>query len=104
LKSQYPPSNNYPVFQCHTLFIDSCDDEFIYHWLDWTTFPKLERVYLNSSTIELEGLTSVSSIGKIYKVDPRAHEWTITPPSAYITEEEYLRTLESHKSVNSEKE
>jgi len=40
--------DNSPVFTCETLFLDSCDKNFIAYWLNKGTFPNVKTVYLDS--------------------------------------------------------
>jgi hypothetical protein len=37
-----------PVFTCKNLFLDHCDKNFIYYWLNRRTFPNVQNVYLGS--------------------------------------------------------
>ena len=38
----------HPIFNCETLILDNCDEDFIYYHLNNTTFPLLETLYLKT--------------------------------------------------------
>jgi hypothetical protein len=43
------PYKDGPVFNCaETIFMDECDKNFVYYWLNEKTFPAIEKVYLLS--------------------------------------------------------
>ncbi len=46
------PFANGPVFNCENLFVEECDENFVYYWVNQRTFPKAKNVYLNSHPCE----------------------------------------------------
>jgi hypothetical protein len=42
------PFKNGPIFECDTLFLQCCDKNFLAYWLGHTTFPKLQKLYVDS--------------------------------------------------------
>lgn len=40
------PTENGPVFKSELVFIDKCDKNFIYYWLNKKTFPNAQCIYL----------------------------------------------------------
>ncbi len=47
-----PPARFGPVFMCKNLWMYHCDKNFVYYWLDRSTFPNLQTVYLDSHPCE----------------------------------------------------
>jgi hypothetical protein len=41
-----------PIFKCKNLFLNKCDKNFVYYWLDKKYFPNLVNVYLGSHPCE----------------------------------------------------
>ena len=39
---------NGPIFKCHTLFLDECNENFIAYWLNRQTFPNVTTIFLNT--------------------------------------------------------
>lgn len=46
------PSKKGPIFHADTIFLDNCDKNFIYYWLDKNTFPFAKTIYLSSHPCE----------------------------------------------------
>lgn len=45
-----------PVFLATKVFVDDCDKNFVYYWINKNTFPKLEELHLMSHPCEPEVL------------------------------------------------
>ena len=50
------PFKNGPIFMAEKVYIEWCDKNFIYYWIDETTFPNAKEVYLMSHPCEPETL------------------------------------------------
>lgn len=50
------PFRNGPVFMAETVYIEWCDKNFIYYWIDETTFPHAKELYLMAHPCEPETL------------------------------------------------
>ncbi|XWV24712.1 hypothetical protein QJ856_gp1071 [Tupanvirus deep ocean] len=46
------PYNGGPVFMANKVFIMNCDKNFVYYWLDKSTFPNANTIYLCSHPCE----------------------------------------------------
>ena len=44
--------NNGPKFMADTLYVNNCDEKFVYYWIDKFTFPYVKTLYLFSHPCE----------------------------------------------------
>ncbi|XWV25954.1 hypothetical protein QJ857_gp1126 [Tupanvirus soda lake] len=47
------PHNEGPIFTANKVFLLSCDKNFVYYWLNKSTFPNASVIYLSSHPCEL---------------------------------------------------
>lgn len=94
--SEFGPcsQNNRPIFKCNTLFLNHCDHNFAYYWLDSKTFPNLERVYINSHPSEDSVLCR--KLGKIYLTEGFEMYARNVSTINKISDQEFLRLLGSY--------
>jgi hypothetical protein len=57
------PFQNGPILECETLFLYKCDKNFLAYWLNRRTFPKANKVYINSHPCQSHTLITLDPDG-----------------------------------------
>jgi hypothetical protein len=85
-----------PVFMCKKLWMFHCNKNFVYYWLDRSTFPNLQTVYLNSHPCEESVLHR--GFPKMYlheRFESYKRRWAADRSDVeLISETEYQKTLQ----------
>ncbi len=106
------PYKNGPIFECETLFLHSCDKNFLAYWLSKHTFPNLKKLYVGSHPSESYTLDKYANKkGKEYIVSKfdeiYLHErfatykqrwWPNIDNIKIISASDYDKELESYES------
>ena len=92
------PNTKGPIFTGTKLFLDACDKNFVYSWLNKDTFPNLQTVYLASHPCEPEILNR--QFNEFYLHDKYEHykkRWTLNPNNVkIISNNDYIKELSKY--------
>ncbi|BCS83515.1 hypothetical protein QLL95_gp0608 [Cotonvirus japonicus] len=88
-----------PYFTCKTLFVDSCDKNFVYYFIDKSSFPFVKNLYLGSHPCEPEVLwRKFDNIYLLDKYSTYKERWSKNNDNIkIISDTDFIKELQDHR-------
>lgn len=92
------PFQNHPIFECETLFLNSCDKNFIAYWLHPNIFPNVKQIFLSSHPCDSD--TPLKKFNKVYLHEKysgyKKRWWPSDDNVEIITDVDYITELNKY--------